>query len=915
MKKSLIGVLIALCLIVALIPVLASADTEPKVAGWYFSSTECKVTQGGETLYYTTNENGVATKTGANEDNYNIKVEYPEGADATPILYLRGAYITGQYRSIGNDALPSGAVKTPLTIIVEENPAGTVTVGDDSVETDSYLGFLLNWSGGPLEIRGPGKLKMVSNINVSNQPLTFKDADVEITVTGASQACIAAKGVTFDGGKVVMQSAYAAYLDTNTDERIIEVKGGADVSITSTANTALYITNANAKILVNSGSFKAESQSSSHTALQLNNKNFVINGGTVELKGTYRCATTEFIPDLSGYACYYATVSNSTDGSNATQLGTQTLNYYRNFKVVPAYSVTVTGGTASPANAPAGKEVTLTPDNAPAGKLFDGWTSDVTIENNKFIMPAGNVTVTANFIDDPNNDGEPATVGFWFAGNQQMINRGAAPIYLITNASGAATTTGATEDNYNIKLTYENGKTPVISLRGAYLQGTYGALHNNNQSSGNLTNNERASKVTIIIEDELGNATSAVPSGVTADAYIVSYILLSKGDVEIQGPGKLVVDKATSGTTDIAGNIQAGKNLIFKDADVEVLNGAIKATDVTFNGGKVAFTFTSNIISDYANTTRTILVNNGAEVSLTSTAASPMHLCNPNATLQIDSGSLLLKSNATGNNTENAALKVSGGAKVKVNGGTLELSGGVAVVTGDIALDLSEYANYYASCANNTEGTGAIAYTGTTIKQYNSSFLLKYFKLEPAHAITVNGGTANPSAAPAGVVVTLSPTVPQGKEFVKWNVDAGSTTITIENNKFTMPDGPVSVTAEFKDATTGDSTPAGHTHSTTLVKGKAASCTAAGEKDYYKCSCGKFFEDKAAKKEITNLNTWKVIKATGHKDADKDGKCDVCKSAQTSDSSFTALWITLMTVSAMGICVTFVYNKKMRATK
>ncbi len=104
-----------------------------------------------------------------------------------------------------------------------------------------------------------------------------------------------------------------------------------------------------------------------------------------------------------------------------------------------------------------------------------------------------------------------------------------------------------------------------------------------------------------------------------------------------------------------------------------------------------------------------------------------------------------------------------------------------------------------------------------------------------------------------------------------------------------------------------------HTHSTTLVKGKAPSCTAAGEKDYYKCDCGKYFEDEAATKEITDVNTWKVLEATGHKDADKDGNCDTCKAVQTSDSSFTALWITVLTLSAMGICVTFVYNKKVRA--
>lgn len=55
-----------------------------------------------------------------------------------------------------------------------------------------------------------------------------------------------------------------------------------------------------------------------------------------------------------------------------------------------------------------------------------------------------------------------------------------------------------------------------------------------------------------------------------------------------------------------------------------------------------------------------------------------------------------------------------------------------------------------------------------------------------------------------------------------------------------------------------------HVHSGTLVKGKEATCTEPGVKDYYTCSCGKYFEDEECTKEITNLEEWKVIPATGH---------------------------------------------------
>ncbi|MCF0116384.1 MAG: hypothetical protein HUJ56_13630, partial [Erysipelotrichaceae bacterium] len=55
-----------------------------------------------------------------------------------------------------------------------------------------------------------------------------------------------------------------------------------------------------------------------------------------------------------------------------------------------------------------------------------------------------------------------------------------------------------------------------------------------------------------------------------------------------------------------------------------------------------------------------------------------------------------------------------------------------------------------------------------------------------------------------------------------------------------------------------------HTHNPGVHKGFAATCTKAGEKDYYVCTCGKYFTDKSCTAEITNLNSWKVIPALGH---------------------------------------------------
>ena len=76
-----------------------------------------------------------------------------------------------------------------------------------------------------------------------------------------------------------------------------------------------------------------------------------------------------------------------------------------------------------------------------------------------------------------------------------------------------------------------------------------------------------------------------------------------------------------------------------------------------------------------------------------------------------------------------------------------------------------------------------------------------------------------------------------------------------------------------------------HVHKATLVKGTEATCTKPGTKQYYLCNCGTAFEDAECTREITNLEQWKVIPATGHTEGtewkfDKTGhwhECTICQ--------------------------------------
>lgn len=55
-----------------------------------------------------------------------------------------------------------------------------------------------------------------------------------------------------------------------------------------------------------------------------------------------------------------------------------------------------------------------------------------------------------------------------------------------------------------------------------------------------------------------------------------------------------------------------------------------------------------------------------------------------------------------------------------------------------------------------------------------------------------------------------------------------------------------------------------HVCSPKIVKAKAATCTVAGKKAYYKCDCGKFYEDALGTKRITTISSWGNVSAKGH---------------------------------------------------
>ncbi len=55
-----------------------------------------------------------------------------------------------------------------------------------------------------------------------------------------------------------------------------------------------------------------------------------------------------------------------------------------------------------------------------------------------------------------------------------------------------------------------------------------------------------------------------------------------------------------------------------------------------------------------------------------------------------------------------------------------------------------------------------------------------------------------------------------------------------------------------------------HSHTPIPVMGREATCTEAGSKAYYTCTCGMSFEDEACTKAIADVDTWRIIPVLGH---------------------------------------------------
>ena len=309
----------------------------------------------------------------------------PQMIDKIITLNLNGH--TLNLSAIGDNGIEIIAGST-LTVV------GPGTLNVDCPENDTaimlFIGFGSN--GGTLHVTGN------ATVNATAPVYTALWVGAESTVSMDSGSTINATGVTgvyaTDNGQATVSTVTASGAGSvgviANRESTITVKG--NVTVTGAGSIGVLI-------------------------------DWEANGAEVTIDGTITTPTTYISFDGTNITAGDNTIPTTKAGYLTYTDSTNTV-WVREYVPPTSYTITVTtggNGTASSnvGTATAGTEITLS-TTANAGYRFKEWqvvSGGVTIANNKFIMPAGNVEVKAIFelvpvLDEPKLDeGEPSKLG------------------------------------------------------------------------------------------------------------------------------------------------------------------------------------------------------------------------------------------------------------------------------------------------------------------------------------------------------------------------------------------------------------------------------------------------------------------------------------------------------------------------
>ena len=399
--------------------VTASGTGEPDNANIYVGGVELTGSEAAP-AYAVTTADGAVTTTDATAENYNIKWD---GSTLT----LNGATVAQGSCTFFNNRAAAVFCKTSLTIeLIGENTV-TGPNGDDRNEIDSSYGIYVPDEN--ITITGDGVL------NVAGGTAEAGGYSAESYGVNADNVTIESGTVTAKGGATKATSRSAESYGIYSYDKVTVISG----TITATGGTAeaggyfaeSYGVNAD-NVTISSGTVEAtggEARGDSARSYGIFPYALTINGGTVTATGgnnAIYALENVIVSPKEGELIGVKTGENTDaaaqiDGSPFAEETTITdlVTNEKYFHSEAMYTVTVeTDGhgtaSASPTSAPAGTTINLTatPDSSYRFERWEVVSGDITIENNAFTMPAGNVTVKAIFEKEPGGEDTYYTLTF-----------------------------------------------------------------------------------------------------------------------------------------------------------------------------------------------------------------------------------------------------------------------------------------------------------------------------------------------------------------------------------------------------------------------------------------------------------------------------------------------------------------------
>ena len=689
MNKKTLALLLALCLIIGLLPVMAIADggdlATPYILRFGFNNYELKkydtplYIKNGTVDTQDTAQNAftayVPTASGANASNWNAKLEWKSG-EAGPTLTLNGLKYddfnnaTGlwKYRGEGFD-LTDHAQTTAITS-VSSAPLTIVITGEDSLlETKFGISY-----AGDLTIKSEGAAKL--DINAMSGGIFGAD--------GAS--------LTIDANlDVDVASYYSSTMMVLTSKNADITINGGNVNLTGTSSLVALKPITSGNVNINGGNVYAKGGYRGANVAEGNKLN--MNGGSLTLIGSYSAiyeGTAKGVVTIPDGADVEIKTGTKTDGSNAAVRET----------IASAIYVQITYKTVPPVETTAPATESSAPSVETSAPSVE--TSAPSVETT---APTAAPSVPAT------GEALSATVTVKFGFDKLVLTNYDKPVYRVNaskqtqDVAGNAFTkwapaaSGANEDNYNAKLIWNTGDAaPTLILRGF----KYDEINN---ATGKME-----SKYDSATESYTG--ASMQTYAITTDKTVPLTIILTGEDsliecqfgityyndltIKSEGNAKLVMNNASSG---IASNNTEGAELTI-DANLELFKtgyyniaygGALLQTykaDLTINGGNIVVTTTADkSVAGIAARDGGNVIINGGNISAHGVAGTSA----TNGSITATGGKVIIKG-GTVKATAAAAVGIYGKTGIEINGGAVQILNapyyGMNVGTADAPADI-----------------------------------------------------------------------------------------------------------------------------------------------------------------------------------------------------------------------------------